>query len=131
MARYTGPTSKIARKFKEPIYGPDRALDKKPYPPGQHGTGTRRSKKSEYSVQLAEKQKIRSFYGVLEQQFRKHFAEALRRPVLLLAKVFLDGVAHRLRFGDRFGFGLDPKPRLAAWGIANVSHDSSQHGFRQ
>src|SRR5207248_1232271 len=66
---------------------------------------------------------------LLERHLRDR-AEALRRPVLLLAKVFLDGVAHGLRFGDRFGLGLDPKPRLAARGIANVSHDSSQHGFR-
>ena len=59
MARYTGPKSKIARKFKEPIFGPDKALDKKNYPPGQHGQDRRRGKKSEYAVQLAEKLKAK------------------------------------------------------------------------
>ncbi len=62
MARYTGPTSKIARRFAEPIFGPDKALNKKNYPPGQHGRG-RRKKQSEYSIQLMEKQKVKYMYG--------------------------------------------------------------------
>jgi small subunit ribosomal protein S4 len=70
MARYTGPTSKIARKFRDPIFGPDKALSKRNYPPGQHGNSKRNSKKSEYAVQLTEKQKAKYTYGVLERQFR-------------------------------------------------------------
>ena len=79
MARYTGPRSRIARKFKEPIFGPDKVLEKKGYPPGQHGFGKKRgSKKSEYSEQLQEKQKAKYTYGILERQFRKTFAKASR-----------------------------------------------------
>ena len=69
MARYTGPKSKIARRFREPIFGPDKALERRSYPPGQHGPNKRRSKQSEYSVQLAEKQKAKYTYGILERQF--------------------------------------------------------------
>lgn len=76
MARYTGPTSKIARKFREPIFGPDKALDKKNYPPGQHGNSRRRGKKSEYAIQLAEKQKAKYTYGLLERQFLNLFKKA-------------------------------------------------------
>jgi small subunit ribosomal protein S4 len=79
MARYTGPTTKIARKFKEPIFGPSRALDKKPYPPGQHGQSKKRSKQSEYAVQLAEKQKAKYTYGLLERQFENLFHKAARK----------------------------------------------------
>ena len=73
MARYTGPKSKIARRFREAIFGPDKALDKKPYGPGMHGNSRRRGKQSEYSIQLAEKQKAKYTYGVLERQFAKTF----------------------------------------------------------
>jgi len=73
MARYTGPKAKIARKFGEAIYGPDKAFDKRNYPPGQHGLMSKRKKKSEYAVQLLEKQKVKYTYGVLEKQFRKIF----------------------------------------------------------
>lgn len=73
MARYTGPKSKIARKFKEPIFGPDKALDKKPYAPGMHGNSRKRKKLSEYAIQLSEKQKAKYTYGVLERQFAKTF----------------------------------------------------------
>ncbi|MCB0733319.1 MAG: 30S ribosomal protein S4 [Flavobacteriales bacterium] len=79
MARYTGPKSKIARKFREPIFGPDKVLDKKNYPPGQHGNSRRRGKKSEYAIQLAEKQKAKYTYGVLERQFANLFDRAARR----------------------------------------------------
>jgi len=79
MARYTGPKSKIARKFKEPIFGPDRALDKKPYPPGQHGVSKKRTKQSEYAVQLAEKQKAKYTYGLLERQFENLFHKAAKK----------------------------------------------------
>lgn len=76
MARYTGPKSKIARKFGEPIFGPDKVLDKRNHPPGQHGNARRRPKKSEYAIQLNEKQKAKYTYGVLERQFRNVFHKA-------------------------------------------------------
>ena len=76
MARYRGPKSKIARRFKEPIFGPDKALDKKPYSPGSHGPNKRRSKQSEYAIQLAEKQKAKYTYGILERQFSNLFKKA-------------------------------------------------------
>jgi len=79
MARYRGPKSKIARKFREPIFGPDKVLDKKNYPPGMHGNTRRRGKKSEYAIQLAEKQKAKYTYGVLEKQFSNLFDKAARK----------------------------------------------------
>ena len=78
MARYTGPKSKISRKYGEPIFGDTKALEKKPHPPGQHGRGRRR-KKSEYAIQLAEKQKAKYLYGILEKQFRNMFDKASRK----------------------------------------------------
>ena len=78
MARYTGPKSKIARKFGEPIYGPDKALERRNYPSGQHGLARRRRKISEYGVQLKEKQKAKYTYGLLEKQFRILFEKAER-----------------------------------------------------
>ncbi len=79
MARYRGPKAKIARKFKEPIFGPSKALEKKNYPPGQHGNSRRRGKKSEYAIQLAEKQKAKYTYGLLEKQFSLTFKRAARK----------------------------------------------------
>ncbi len=79
MARYIGPKQKISRRFGVPIFGTSRSLEKRNYPPGQHGLRAGRRKKSEYAVALAEKQKLRYQYGVLEKQFRKYFAEASRR----------------------------------------------------
>jgi len=102
MARYIGPKSKIARKFNEPIFGPDKVLEKKNYPPGQHGASKRRAKKSEYAVQLAEKQKAKFIYGVLEKQFALTFDRASRKQGVtgeLLLKFLesrLDNVVYRL-----------------------------------
>lgn len=102
MARYTGPKSKIARKFREPIFGPDKALEKKNYPPGQHGPSKRRGKQSEYAVQLLEKQKTKYTYGVLERQFRTLFAKAAAKQgitgenFLKLLESRLDNVVYRL-----------------------------------
>ena len=79
MARYIGPTSKIARRFGEPIFGPDKALARKAYGPGQHGNQRRRGKKSEYGIQLDEKQKAKYTYGILEKQFSNLFQKALRK----------------------------------------------------
>ena len=76
MARYKGPSTKIARKFREPIFGADKAYDRKPYPPGQHGNARRRGKQSEYSMQLMEKQKAKYTYGILEKQFSNLFKKA-------------------------------------------------------
>jgi small subunit ribosomal protein S4 len=102
MARYTGPKTKIARKFGDPIYGPDKTLDKKNYPPGMHGNNKRRRKTSEYGVQLKEKQKTKYTYGVLERQFRNLFSKAqgskgVTGVVLLqLLESRLDNVVYRL-----------------------------------
>ena len=102
MARYTGPKTKIARKFHEPIYGPDKNYGKKPYAPGMHGQNRRRSKVSEYGTQLAEKQKAKYTYGILERQFRKLYAEASRRggitgeELMKLIEARLDNVVYRL-----------------------------------
>ena len=101
MARYTGPTAKIARRFSEPIFGLSKALNKKNYPPGQHGRG-RRKKQSEYSVQLMEKQKVKYMYGVLEKQFENLFHKAAVLPgitgdnLLGLLESRLDNVVYRL-----------------------------------
>ena len=76
MARYIGPKTKIARKFNDPIYGPDKSYEKKKYPPGQHGNSRRRKKLSEYGTQLQEKQKAKYTYGILERQFRNLFSAA-------------------------------------------------------
>jgi small subunit ribosomal protein S4 len=102
MARYTGPRTKIARKFGEPIYGPDKVLEKKNYPPGIHGINKRRRKQSEYGIQLKEKQKAKYTYGVLERQFRNLFEKAsgskgITGEVLLqLLESRLDNVVYRL-----------------------------------
>ena len=102
MARYTGPKTKIARKFGEPIFGDDKSFEKRNYPPGQHGNNKRRSKKSEYAVQLMEKQKAKYTYGILERQFRNLFKKAtaskgITGEVLLqLCESRLDNVVYRM-----------------------------------
>lgn len=78
MARYRGPKTKIARRFKEPIFGPSKALERKNYPPGQHGPNRRRGKQSEYAIQLMEKQKAKYTYGILEKQFSNLFKKSSR-----------------------------------------------------
>jgi small subunit ribosomal protein S4 len=111
MARYRGPKSKIARKFKEPIFGPDKVLDKKPYGPGMHGASKRRRKESEYGIQLAEKQKAKYTYGILERQFRNIFQMASKKKgitgevLLQLIEARLDNVVFRL--------GIAPTRRAA------------------
>ncbi|MFI5220992.1 MAG: 30S ribosomal protein S4, partial [Bacteroidia bacterium] len=79
MARYLGPTTKIARRFREPIFGPDKSFEKRNYPPGQHGQSRKRGKQTEYSIQLSEKQKAKFTYGILERQFYKTFVSASRK----------------------------------------------------
>ena len=102
MARYTGPKTKIARKFGEAIFGDDKSFDKRNYPPGQHGNNRRRGKKSEYAIQLMEKQKAKYSYGILERQFRNLFKQAtaskgITGEVLLqLCESRLDNVVFRM-----------------------------------
>ena len=102
MARYTGPRTKIARKFKEPIFGSDKYLERKNYPPGQHGQSKRRGKLSEYGMQLQEKQKAKYTYCILERQFKKLFLKAASRKgmtgqnLIKLIESRLDNVVFRL-----------------------------------
>jgi len=102
MARYIGPKTRISRKFREPIYGPDKNFDKRSYPPGQHGNSKKRAKVSEYATQLMEKQKMKYMYGILERQFAKIFDRASRMQgitgenLLKLVESRLDNVVFRL-----------------------------------
>ncbi|HLO89670.1 MAG TPA: 30S ribosomal protein S4 [Lentimicrobium sp.] len=102
MARYTGPKTKIARKFKDPIYGPDKYFEKKNYAPGMHGNSKRRKKLSEYGTQLQEKQKAKYTYGILEKQFKNTFHKASRKSgitgelLLQLMEARLDNLVYRL-----------------------------------
>ena len=102
MARYTGPKTKIARKFGQAIFGDDKSFEKRNYPPGQHGNNRRRGKKSEYAIQLMEKQKAKYTYGILEKQFRNLFDKATRASgitgevLLQLCESRLDNVAFRM-----------------------------------
>ena len=102
MARYTGPKTKIARRFNEPIFGADKSLEKKNYPPGQHGNSRRRSKQSEYAVQLLEKQKAKYTYGILEKQFRNLYKKASSKTgvtgeiLLQLCERRLDNAVYRM-----------------------------------
>ena len=111
MARYTGPKTKIARKFGEAIFGDDKSFEKRNYPPGQHGNNRRRGKKSEYAIQLMEKQKAKYTYGILERQFRNMFEKATRSQgitgevLLQLCESRLDNVVFRL--------GVAPSRRAA------------------
>ena len=110
MARYLGPKSKVSRKFSEPIFGPSKALAKKAYPPGHHGR-SRRRKPSEYSIQLAAKQKAKYIYGVLERQFANLFHKASRKKgitgaiLLQMLEARLDNTVYRL--------GIAPTRRAA------------------
>uniref|UniRef100_UPI0040477241 30S ribosomal protein S4 n=1 Tax=Polaribacter sp. TaxID=1920175 RepID=UPI0040477241 len=102
MARYTGPKTKIARKFGEAIFGDDKNFEKRNYPPGQHGSAKRRGKKSEYATQLEEKQKAKYSYGILERQFSNMFKKAQRSKgitgevLLQLCESRLDNVVYRM-----------------------------------
>ena len=119
MARYTGPKSKIARRFREPIFGPDKALERKNYPPGMHGASKRRGKQSEYSTQLMEKQKVKYTYGVLERQFENLFHRASAKEgitgenLLKFLEARLDNAVYRL--------GIAPT-RSAARQLVNHKH---------
>ena len=111
MARYTGPKTKIARKFGEAIFGDDKSFEKRNYPPGQHGLAKKRGKKSEYAVQLMEKQKAKYTYGILEKQFRNLYEKAAASKgvtgeiLLQLCEARLDNVVYRM--------GIAPSRRAA------------------
>lgn len=117
MARYTGPKTKIARKFGEAIFGEDKAFEKRNYPPGQHGLAKKRGKKSEYAIQLMEKQKAKYTYGILEKQFRNLFKKAAAASgvtgeiLLQLCEARLDNVVFRM--------GIAPSRRAARQIVAH------------
>ena len=111
MARYTGPKSKIARKFGEPIFGFDKSLERKSYPPGQHGPSRRRRQKSEYAIQLSEKQKAKYTYGVLEKQFRNLYDKATRKKGIT-GEILLQLLEARLD-NTLFRMGVAPTRRAA------------------
>ena len=119
MARYTGPTTKIARKFGEPIFGSDKDFEKRNYPPGQHGLASKRKKQKEYGQQLKEKQKVRYMYGLLERQFHNTYLKATRMSgqrgenLLFLLESRLDNVVYRM--------GITPS-RAAARQLVNHAH---------
>ena len=102
MGRYTGPRTKISRRFGEPIFGPDKVLERRPNPPGQHGANKRRKKMSEYGTQLREKQKVKAIYGMREKQFRLFFERAKAKQgvtgdiMLAMCECRLDNIAYRL-----------------------------------
>jgi small subunit ribosomal protein S4 len=106
MARYIGPKTKIARRFKDPIFGPDKSFEKRPTPPGQHGSSRRRTKQTEYAIQLSEKQKAKFTYGVLERQFYKTFEMAARKKgitgenLLRFLESRLDNTVYRMGFAQ-------------------------------
>ncbi len=119
MARYTGPRTKISRRFGVALFGPSKALERRNFPPGQHGLRAGRKKKSDYSIALGEKQKLRFQYGVLEKQFRGYYEEAARRRgvtgeiLLQLLETRLDNVCYRLGFANS---------RAAARQLVNHGH---------
>ncbi len=119
MARYTGPTTKIARKFGEPIFGSDKDFEKRNYPPGQHGLASKRKKQKEYGQQLKEKQKVRYMYGLLERQFHNTYLKATRMSgqrgenLLFLLESRIDNVVYRM--------GIAPS-RAAARQLVNHAH---------
>ena len=119
MGRYTGPRTKISRRFGEPVFGPDKVLDRRQNPPGQHGANKRRKKVSEYGVQLREKQKAKAIYGMREKQFRLFFERAKAKEgvtgdiMLALCECRLDNIVYRL--------GLSPT-RAGARQLVNHRH---------
>src|ERR1700757_4840226 len=106
MGRYTGPKAKISRRFGVALFGPNKALERKNYPPGMHGPKGSRRKQSDYAIALAEKQKLRFMYGLMERQFRRYFESALRRrgvtgeTLLQMLETRLDNVVYRLGFAN-------------------------------
>jgi small subunit ribosomal protein S4 len=106
MARYTGPKSKISRRYGIALFGPSKALERKNYPPGMHGPKGSRRKQSEYAIALGEKQKLRQMYGLMERQFRRYFETALRKrgvtgeTLLQMLETRLDNVIYRLGFAN-------------------------------
>src|SRR5664280_1531003 len=106
MARYTGPKTRVARKFGEPIFGPDKNLERKNFPPGQHGMNKKRKRTSEYGIQLREKQKAKYTYGILERQFHNTFEKASRSKGVT-GEVLLQFLESRLD-NTVYRFGISP-----------------------
>jgi small subunit ribosomal protein S4 len=126
MARYTGPKTKIARKFGEAIFGEDKSFEKRNYPPGQHGNNRRRGKKSEYAIQLMEKQKAKYSYGILERQFRNLFEKA-NRSKGVTGEVLLQLCESRLD-NTVFRIGLSPS-RSGARQLVSHRHITVNHNI--
>ena len=109
MARYTGPKSRISRRYGVALYGPSKSLERKNYPPGMHGPKGSRRKQSDYATALAEKQKLRYQYGLMERQFRRYFQTALRKrgvtgeTLLQMLETRLDNIVYRLGFANSRG----------------------------
>ena len=126
MARYTGPSTKIARKFGEPIFGSDKYFEKRNYPPGQHGLAAKRKKQKDYSMQLKEKQKVKYMYGVLERQFHNTYNKASRMAgqkgenLIFLLESRLDNIVYRL--------GIAPT-RAAARQLVSPPHHPQRFGM--
>src|SRR5258705_2094731 len=106
MGRYTGPKTKVSRRYGVPLFGPSKSLERKNYPPGMHGPKGSRRKQSDYATALAEKQKLRFMYGLMERQFRRYFESALRKTgvtretLLQMLETRLDHVVYRLRLAN-------------------------------
>src|SRR5471032_1685424 len=119
MGRYTGPKTKVSRRYGVPLFGPAKALERKNYPPGMHGPKGSRRKQSEYAIALGEKQKLRHMYGLMERQFRRYFETALRKrgvtgeTLLQMLETRLDNVIYRLGFAN---------PRSAARQLVSHGH---------
>jgi small subunit ribosomal protein S4 len=124
MARYTGPKSRISRRYGVALFGPSKALERKNYPPGMHGPKGSRRKQSDYATALAEKQKLRYQYGLMERQFRRYFETALRKrgvtgeTLLQMLETRLDNVVYRLGFANSRGAAR----QLVAHGHVNVNN---------
>ncbi len=128
MARYTGPKTKVSRRYGVPLFGPSKALERKNYPPGIHGPRGSRRKQSDYAIALGEKQKLRYQYGLLEKQFRRIFQRALRKrgvtgeTLLQLLETRLDNVVYRLGFANT---------RSAARQLVSHGHGAGEGASRQ
>src|SRR5246127_4765635 len=114
MGRYTGPKTRISRRYGVQIFGPSKSLERKNYPPGMHGPKGSRRKQSEYAIALGEKQKLRHMYGLMERQFRRYFETALRKrgvtgeTLLQMLETRLDNIVYRLGVCNYRGAGRPP-----------------------
>ena len=128
MARYTGPTTKISRRFGVALFGSSKALERRNFPPGQHGLRAGRKKKSDYSVALGEKQKLRFQYGVLEKQFRGYYEEAARQHVnhghVLVNGKRVDIASYQVKPGDKVKIAAKPSAQQLALRMIDLTQSS-------